>query len=64
LGSDDATICDIAAARDNMAEFGIDEIHRAFDFAAAAIGLALFAPILLATSIAIKLDSRCPVVIR
>jgi len=65
LGSDHATVRYIAAARDNVAVvFGIDRVHRAFDFAAAAIGLILFAPILLVTSIAIKLDSRGPVFIR
>ena len=39
-------------------------IHPAFDFAVAAIGLIVFAPIFLVTSIAIKLDSRGPVFIR
>ena len=57
LSSDRLAVRDIAAAQDDMAGvFGIDRIHRAFDFAAAAIGLVLFAPILLITSIAIKLD--------
>jgi lipopolysaccharide/colanic/teichoic acid biosynthesis glycosyltransferase len=39
-------------------------IHPAFDFAVAAIGLIVFAPIFLVTSIAIKLDSRGPIFIR
>ena len=39
-------------------------IHRIIDFVAAVIGLMLFAPILLITSIAIKLESRGPVFIR
>ena len=37
---------------------------RAFDVVAATMGLLLFAPILLITSIAIKLDSRGPILIR
>lgn len=37
---------------------------RIFDVVAAAMGLILFAPILLITSIAIKLDSRGPIFIR
>ena len=39
-------------------------IHPAFDFAVAAIGLIVLAPIFLVTSIAIKLDSRGPIFIR
>jgi lipopolysaccharide/colanic/teichoic acid biosynthesis glycosyltransferase len=39
-------------------------IHPAFDFAVAAIGLIVFAPIFLVISIAIKLDSRGPIFIR
>ncbi len=39
-------------------------IHRIFDFAAGAIGVILFTPILLVTSIAVKLESRGPVFVR
>jgi hypothetical protein len=39
-------------------------IHPAFDFAVAAIGLIVFAPIFLVTSLAIKLNSRGPIFIR
>jgi lipopolysaccharide/colanic/teichoic acid biosynthesis glycosyltransferase len=38
-----------------------EHIHRTFDFAAAAMGVILLAPILLVTSIAIKLDSDGPI---
>jgi lipopolysaccharide/colanic/teichoic acid biosynthesis glycosyltransferase len=66
VGSDQITARDSAAARNDRAvAFGIDpRIHRAFDLAAAAMGLILFAPILLVTSIAIKLDCRGPIFIR
>jgi lipopolysaccharide/colanic/teichoic acid biosynthesis glycosyltransferase len=39
-------------------------IYRVFEFAAAATGVVLLAPIFLATAIAIKLDSRGPIFIR
>jgi lipopolysaccharide/colanic/teichoic acid biosynthesis glycosyltransferase len=39
-------------------------IHRIFDFVAAAIGVVVFAPILLVTSIAVSLESRGPVFVR
>jgi lipopolysaccharide/colanic/teichoic acid biosynthesis glycosyltransferase len=38
-----------------------EHIHRTSDFAAAAMGVILLAPILLVTSIAIKLDSDGPI---
>jgi lipopolysaccharide/colanic/teichoic acid biosynthesis glycosyltransferase len=41
-----------------------EHIHRTFDFAAAAMGVILLAPIFLITSIAIKLDSDGPVFVR
>ena len=41
-----------------------EHIHPTFDFAAAAIGVILLAPILLITSIAIKLDSDGPIFVR
>ena len=39
-------------------------LKRIFDVAAAAMSLILFSPLLLVTSIAIKLDSRGPILIR
>ena len=39
-------------------------IHRIFDFVLAAMGVMLFSPILLITSIAIKLESRGPIFVR
>ena len=41
-----------------------EHIHRAFDFAAAAMGVILLAPIFLITSIAIKLDTDGPIFVR
>ena len=41
-----------------------ERIHRTFDFAAAAMGIILLAPIFLLTSIAIKLDSDGPIFVR
>jgi lipopolysaccharide/colanic/teichoic acid biosynthesis glycosyltransferase len=43
---------------------GSAPIHRVFDFAAAAMGVILLAPIFLVTSVAIKLDSDGPIFIR
>ncbi len=54
-----------SAARDGTElMLGSERILRMFDFAAAATGLILFAPIFLVTSIAIKLDSNGPIFIR
>ncbi len=54
-----------SAARDGTElMLGSERILRMFDFAAAATGLILFAPIFLVTSIAIKLDSHGPIFIR
>ena len=66
LGTDQSTIHDSAGARnDPTVAFGIKaRIYRVFDFAAAATGVILFAPIFLVTSIAIRLDSRGPIFIR
>ena len=65
LSSDQSAVRDIATARDDIAVvLKIDRMHRAFDFTAAAIGLILFAPILLIASIAIKLNSHGPIFIR
>jgi lipopolysaccharide/colanic/teichoic acid biosynthesis glycosyltransferase len=45
--------------------FGLDErVKRAFDIVAATMGLIILSPILLITSIAIKLDSQGPIFIR
>ncbi len=45
--------------------FGLERnIHRIFDFVLAAMGVMLFSPILLITSIAIKLESRGPIFVR
>jgi len=41
-----------------------EQIHRVFDFVAAATGVILLAPIFLVTAIAIKLDSRGAIFIR
>ena len=43
---------------------GSEPIHRVFDFAAAAMGVILLAPIFLVTSVAIKLDSDGPIFVR
>jgi lipopolysaccharide/colanic/teichoic acid biosynthesis glycosyltransferase len=56
---------DAAALSDVVAAFGPDQrIKRAIDVVTAAVGLILFSPILLITSIAIKFDSRGPIFIR
>ena len=45
--------------------FGLEpNVHRIFDFVLAAMGVMLFPPILLITSIAIKLESRGPIFVR
>ena len=45
--------------------FGLEpNVHRIFDFVLAAMGVMLFSPILLITSIAIKLKSRGPIFVR
>jgi len=45
--------------------FGLERnIHRIFDFVLAAMGVMLFSPILLITSIAIKLESPGPIFVR
>jgi lipopolysaccharide/colanic/teichoic acid biosynthesis glycosyltransferase len=41
-----------------------DHIRRAFDFAAAAVGVIVLAPIFLITTVAIKLDSDGPIFVR
>jgi lipopolysaccharide/colanic/teichoic acid biosynthesis glycosyltransferase len=41
-----------------------DHIRRAFDFAAAAVGVIVLAPIFLITTVAIKLDSNGPIFVR
>jgi polysaccharide biosynthesis protein PslA len=65
-GSNQVTILDGTFDRDGpKVMFGIEpRIRRVFSFTAAAIGLVLFAPILLVTSIAIKLDSPGSIFIR
>ena len=56
---------DAAALGDVVAAFGpARRIKRTIDVVLAAMGLILFSPILLITSIAIKLDSRGPIFIR
>ena len=56
---------DAAAVGDAVAAFGRDQrIKRTVDAVTAAMGLILFSPLLLITSIAIKLDSRGPIFIR
>ena len=58
-GSDAAALGDVDAA------FGLNQrIKRTVDAVTAAMALILFSPILLITSIAIKLDSRGPIFIR
>ena len=53
------------ALGDGARTFKLDQrAKRVFDIVAATMGLILFAPILLVTSIAIKLDSRGPIFIR
>jgi lipopolysaccharide/colanic/teichoic acid biosynthesis glycosyltransferase len=65
-GTDQSIIRDgVGARNDTTVVFGIKpRIYRIFDLAAAVIGLILFAPIFLVTSIAIKLDTCGPTFIR
>jgi lipopolysaccharide/colanic/teichoic acid biosynthesis glycosyltransferase len=65
-GSDQLSVCGSTHVRDDTeAMFGIGpRTYRLFEFAAAATGVMLLAPIFLVTSIAIKLDSRGPIFIR
>jgi polysaccharide biosynthesis protein PslA len=65
-GSDQLSVCGSAHIQDDTEPmFGIGpRIHRIFEFAAAATGVILLAPIFLMTSIAIKLNSRGPIFIR
>ena len=50
---------------DIVPAFGLDErVKRVFDIVAATMGLIILSPILLITSIAIKLDSQGPIFIR
>jgi lipopolysaccharide/colanic/teichoic acid biosynthesis glycosyltransferase len=54
-----------ATLRDVIHTLGLDRrAKRVFDVVAATMGLIFFSPILLVTSIAIKLDSRGPIFIR
>ena len=53
------------ASRGGIVRFGLGRFaKRAFDIVVATLGILLFAPILLLTSIAIKLDSAGPILIR
>ena len=50
---------------DIVPAFGLDErVKRVLDIVAATMGLIILSPILLITSIAIKLDSQGPIFIR
>ena len=64
--SNQVTILDRTFDRDGpKVMFGIEpRIRRIFEFAAAATGAVLLAPIFLMAAIAIKLDSRGPIFIR
>jgi lipopolysaccharide/colanic/teichoic acid biosynthesis glycosyltransferase len=64
--SNQVTILDSTFDRDGpKVMFGIEpRIRRIFEFAAAATGAVLLAPIFLMAAIAIKLDSRGPIFIR
>lgn len=67
LNGDQSTKRDGHAAPrgDTEPMFGLEPcIHRIFDFVLAAMGMILFAPILLITSIAIKLEARGPIFVR
>ena len=67
LNSDQSTGRDghALARGDTGPMFGLEPyIHRIFDFVLAAMGVMLFSPILLITSIAIKLESRGPIFVR
>ena len=67
LNSDQSTGRDghALARGDTGPMFGLEpNIHRIFDFVLAAMGVMLFSPILLITSIAIKLESRGPIFVR
>ena len=56
---------DAVALGDVDAAFGLDRhIKRTVNVVTAVMGLILFSPILLITSIAIKLNSRGPILIR
>jgi lipopolysaccharide/colanic/teichoic acid biosynthesis glycosyltransferase len=65
-GSDELSISNDTHVRDETGVMiGIGQrIYRVFEFAAAATGVVLLAPIFLMAAIAIKLDSRGPIFIR
>jgi len=65
LRGDKSTGRESDTAAPGVPAFALDQrIKRIFGVVAAAMGLILFAPILLITSIAIKLDSRGPIFVR
>ena len=65
-GSDELSISNDTHVRDETGVMiGIGQrIYRVFEFAAAATGVVLLAPIFLMAAIAIKLNSRGPIFIR